>query len=89
VFFAYKYLKKLFFYFKKIIFDISKSRWYENIKKIIFLKNKIQFQPRFQTHSHLESPGSKCSTTYDKTFHIHIFFNQVLITSHLDNIIGK
>ena len=28
----------IFFYFLKIIFDISASKWYENIKKNIILK---------------------------------------------------
>jgi hypothetical protein len=45
-----------FFYFKKIIFDISISKRSKNIKKIILNKNKIkfegiQFAPRSQIHS--------------------------------------
>jgi len=44
-FFLEIYQNKLFFYFKKIIFDISTSKRSENIKKIILSKknkNKIK-----------------------------------------------
>jgi hypothetical protein len=37
-FFVYKYIKIKFFYFLKIIFDISISKQFENIKKIILNK---------------------------------------------------
>jgi hypothetical protein len=38
IFFVYKYIKIKFFYFLKIIFDISISKQFENIKKIILNK---------------------------------------------------
>jgi len=43
VIFILKYIKIIYFYFLKIIFNISILKWYENIKNmlIFFLKFKI------------------------------------------------
>ena len=35
-FYSEIYQNNLFFYFLKIIFDISTSKWFKNIKKILF-----------------------------------------------------
>jgi hypothetical protein len=34
-FFIWKYIKIIFFYFLKIIFDINILKWFRNIKKIL------------------------------------------------------
>ena len=40
VFFTYKSMPIMLFYFLKIIFEINTSKWFENIKKHINLKQK-------------------------------------------------
>jgi hypothetical protein len=52
MFFIHKYIKIIFFYFLNIIFNISTSKWFENIKNILIWrkknknknKNKIYFK---------------------------------------------
>ena len=44
IFFVLKYIKIIFFYFLKIIFDISTLKWSKNIKKNSFkIKKKLNF----------------------------------------------
>ena len=66
----------MFFYFLKIIFNISTSKWSKNIKninfkqkKLIFLKTRIG--PRFQTCS---KPGAQASPLSSSTS-LHFFSN--------------
>ena len=52
--FTWKCIKIIYFYFKKIIFDISASKWFKNTKKNINLKQikkrlSIFFKSAFET----------------------------------------
>jgi hypothetical protein len=48
VLFIWKYIKIMFFYyFKKIIFNMSASKWSENTKKILIWKKNNFFRKRF------------------------------------------
>jgi cell division protein YceG involved in septum cleavage len=40
----------IFFYFLKIIFETSTSKWFENIKNILIKKKLNFFKSAFQTH---------------------------------------
>jgi len=44
IFFILKYIKIIYFYFLRIIFNINTSKWFKNIKNIlIWSKKKINF----------------------------------------------
>jgi hypothetical protein len=69
-------LKWSFFYFKKIIFDISTSKRSENIKKIHFKQKKskikgTRFAPRSQTCLYLDN-----KKWTKNTLNMSIFLNQ-------------
>jgi hypothetical protein len=42
VFFTYKYIKIIYFYFFKILFNLSASKWSKNTKNILIWSKKIQ-----------------------------------------------
>jgi len=64
--FTQKSVQIIFFYFLKIIFEISASKWFENIKNILLQSKKKNFnffKNIFEKHSHTGSKNS-CSTSW-------------------------
>jgi hypothetical protein len=56
VFFAQKCIKIIFFYLKKIIFDITTLKWFKNTKKILIWRKKlIFFKNIFKTQKQIGS----------------------------------
>jgi hypothetical protein len=77
IFFIRKYIKINFFYFLKIIFNISTSKWFENTKKILIWskekKNQI-FSKRFLKRKNKQGHISKKNDKVRKSKEIKMVF---------------